>query len=481
MQLENPRVTITHEPNRENEDRRPAVLSHEVILSQLLDQLSPLNFFQTADLDDGEKLKRHHYIIISIEKILKLAKENKWGLCVSEQFVYVYNGSYWKQFQKAELSAFLGKAVEKLGVDQYDARWHGYQADLVKQFFSAAYLPPPINPNEVVLINVQNGTFVIRPGLQYLKQFDSEDFQTYQLPFKYDEDATAPVFEQYLDKVLPDKRQQDILAEYLGYVFIKQKTLKLEKSLILYGSGANGKSILFEIVTALLGPANVSNYSLQSLTNEAGYQRAKLANILLNYASEISTKMDSTLFKQLVSGEPIEARLPYGEPFMLKDYAKLAFNANYLPKEVEHNEAFFRRFIILHFGVTIPEDERDPELSKKIVETELPGVFNWILGGLKRLLAQKKFTQSDAVDQLLQQYKKESDTVQLFLEDGNYVLATAEEILLKTMYSDYRDYCVTSGYKSCSLKVFADRLRRIGYETHRKKAGHVVFAKKSFE
>jgi putative DNA primase/helicase len=54
--------------------------------------------------------------------------------------------------------------------------------------------------------------------------------------------------------------------------------------------------------------------------------------------------MDSVNFKALASGEPIEARLPYGEPFMLKNYARLIFNTNELPREIEHNDAFLGAF-----------------------------------------------------------------------------------------------------------------------------------------
>src|SRR5690606_16817975 len=110
-----------------------------------------------------------------------------------------------------------------------------------------------------------------------------------------------------------------------------------------------------------------------------GYARAMLANKLLNYATEINGKLETSTFKQLVSGEPVEARLPYGEPFTLTNYAKLIFNCNELPKDVEQTHAYFRRFLIVPFEVTIPGTEQDKELSKKIIESELSGVFNWVL------------------------------------------------------------------------------------------------------
>ena len=269
-----------------------------------------------------------------------------------------------------------------------------------------ANLPTPEQPKDTVLINLKNGTFEVTPDGVKLNDFNRADFMTYQLAFDYNPKATAPMFETYLNRVLPDIELQHILAEFLGYVFIRPTTLKLEKTLLLYGSGANGKSVFYEVVRSMLGEQNTSEYSLQSLTEEKGYFRASIANKLVNYASEISGKLVSSIFKQLVSGEPVEARLPYGKPFILKQYAKLIFNCNELPKDVEQTEAYFRRFLIVPFEITIPESEQDKQLSQKIIANELSGVFNWVLYGLKRLLENKKFTDSHRVRLAREQYEK---------------------------------------------------------------------------
>src|SRR5699024_11433451 len=120
-------------------------------------------------------------------------------------------------------------------------------------------------------------------------------------------------------------------------IFIKNGShnLKLEKALLLYGSGRNGKSVLYDILNALLGKENFSSYTLQDLTDQSGYYRAMIANKLVNYASEINNKLEANFFKQLVSGEEVSARLPYGQPMQLRQYAKLIFNANELPRDVE--------------------------------------------------------------------------------------------------------------------------------------------------
>ncbi|OGV31935.1 MAG: hypothetical protein A3E88_07330 [Legionellales bacterium RIFCSPHIGHO2_12_FULL_35_11] len=45
-------------------------------------------------------------------------------------------------------------------------------------------------------------------------------------------------------------------------------------------------------------------------------------------------------------------------------------------------KAYFRRFLIIPFQVTIPEAEQDKQLAQKIIKSELSGVFNWVLQGL---------------------------------------------------------------------------------------------------
>ena len=220
-------------------------------------------------------------------------------------------------------------------------------------------------------------------------------------------------------------------------------------------------SVLFEIVNALLGDNNVSNYSLQSLTNDNGYYRAKLENKLVNYASEINGKLETSFFKQMVSGEPVEARLPYGEPFMLKNCPKLIFNVNDLPKDVEHTDAYFRRFIIIPFDVVIPPEEQDKNLHTKIIENELSGVFNWVLQGLYRLLEQKKFSDCEAAQRAVEQYKIESNSVQMFLSENEYKASPTNYRLIKNLYQEYRTFCLESGMPPFKKVNFVKQLRSL--------------------
>jgi putative DNA primase/helicase len=179
----------------------------------------------------------------------------------------------------------------------------------------------------------------------------------------------------------------------------------------------------------------------------------------------------------MASGEPIEARLPYGEPFTINEYAKLIFNCNTLPKEVEHTNAFFRRFLIIGFDVTIPEDKQDKELAKKIIQNELSGVFNWILEGLQRLMKQKNFSKCEAIEKARQNYMKESDSVQTFLDDNGYKIDVNEYTAVKELYSYYRMFCIEDGFKPVNKSNFMKRLRHHKVLVERKSNGFVAYVK----
>ena len=455
---------------------------HSDILTQLIEHFEPLDFEVLANPRNTEnfKLNNKHFLVLSIENTLSFAIQNHWGLCKKNDYIYLYNGAFWTEIDKETFQKFLGEAAEKMGVAKFSARYYQFREQLFKQFLATAYLPTPESNAQKVLINLINGTFEISQQETKIRPFDSSDFITYQLPFEYNPQAQAPLFEAYLNKVLPDEERQKVLAEYLGYVFIKHGSdaLKEEKALVLFGTGANGKSVFFEIVNALLGAENVSSFSLQSLTNDNGYFRAKLANKLVNYASEINGNLEASIFKQLVSGEPVEARLPYGQPFILKQYAKLIFNCNELPKDVEHTNAYFRRFLIIPFDVTIPTQEQDKQLHIKIIDKELSGVFNWVLQGLNRLLEQKRFSECDAAQRAVEQYKIESDSVQMFLYETSYQVSFTNEMPLNDLFNEYRTYCFDSGFKACSRRTLAERLRNTGFQTERKNYGTAINAEK---
>jgi putative DNA primase/helicase len=370
------------------------------------------------------------------------------------------------------LVPFLTRAIEKLGLWTIEERYHTFLDSLCKQLrYGVLSIPFEANEIDSILINFKNGTLKIDERGYKLRKFDSKDFITYQLSFDYDEEATSPMWNKFLDEVLPaDKNdpegtRQKVLAEYFGSCFTNKP--KIEKALFCYGSGENGKTVIQDVIEALFGEENISRCSLDNLCKHSHF-RAKLNNKLLNLSSETSKHVDSETFKNLASKEPIDVDRKFENAFTMRNYARLAFNANELPQAgKEYILAFKRRLVIIPFDVHIEKSKQDVYLADKIIEKELSGVFNWILRGLDRLRAQGRLTECEASDREVDKYMIEGDTVAQWLEDEEWIedkeLKPKDCIQLKELCKDYGDWC--DKYRQ-TKGLGRDRLRKRLSEMH---------------
>jgi putative DNA primase/helicase len=438
---------------------------HSEILDGILTELEPVDTVKGA--------KPKELLIITVQEVLRACRSHGWDLSEWHQTPYVFNGGFWQPVDPAVLKKFLSNCAKKIGVCYFTAENFKFQDDLVKQFSATAFSQAAEKRMDTVLINLLNGTLEISGDKHSLRAPNVDDRLKYQLGFNYDPNAEMPLFLNYLHTVLPDKDCQKILAEAIGSIFIRTGVLKLEKIVVLLGPGANGKSVLSDIINALLGSENVSSFSLEDLTDgrNGSQSRAELENKLVNFSTEMSKRISPHYLKILASGEPITVRRLYCAPYDMRDYAKIFTNCNELPAEVERSHGFFRRWLIIPFNVTIPKHLQDKRLAQKIIEKELPAILNWALEGLLRLLAQGGFTESAAVEEQVRQYSKETDSVQLFLEDKGLVESDNDYMLLSAILNDYQTHCKTNGYRPVSRLNLSKRLNQLGFTETRKAAG----------
>lgn len=431
--------------------------------------------------NNGKEKERDPNVTISEKYIyinrilLSVADAANSGIADIYGELYYYNRFMWVRMSEQIASNFIALISRKAGL--YNSFVSNYK---VKKFMYKqldADLSIPENEisnleNEILAIaNLKNGTLKItEDGEVILHKFSKNDYLRYQLSYEYNPDATSPLFDKFLDEVLPEKAAQDLLMEMIGYCFIPTQKMKLERSLMLYGPGANGKGVVFDIVVAILGEEHVSGFTMDALSNDPN-ARAQLKDKLLNYATELGGKCNPDMIKKLISGEPVHVKTLYKDVTMMKNYScKFIFNTNSLPRGAENTNAFFRRWEILPFDVEIPAEKRDIHLSKKL-KAELPGIFNRVLEGIIRLIKNKDFTESQLAKKMLEEYKEQSNSVLRFIKDEEW-MPTAEKntsdkissevphILLKELYQQYKKYCEQSGCTASSKVDFGRKIRQ---------------------
>lgn len=411
------------------------------------------------------------YVII-IENLLKLAELNGLAMGASNDKVFLFNKEYWESVPLKNFEGFLAEYAEKTGSNPLDAHQFKVKELMLKQFMSSGFMPDFNDKGDVARIPFKNGTLIFDEGNVELVPFDKNHFLTYQLPYDYDASAQAPNFSKFLNRVLKDESAQNVLLEFIGSIFLKK--IKHEKILLLYGSGKNGKSVLHDILHALLGTNNMTSFSLASLIEPKSQSRMHLENKLLNFSSEIGTikGSDVDMIKKIASMEPIEVKELYSNPFTITNYARLAFNCNVLPKAGENSDGFHRRLIIIHFMEKISDDEIDLELANKIIAEELPGIFNMVVEGMKRLYQQGKFTYSQTIVDQSESYRRDINSVLTFVDDRQYIPSSNRGLPLQAFYEEYKRFCNENGFQSCNRNNFSSQLRDAKFQVSRSTNGH---------
>lgn len=205
---------------------------------------------------------------------------------------------------------------------------------------------------------------------------------TYRLPYALG-DGMCPTWERFLREVLPDASERACLQEFFGMCFIDRERVSVEKMAMLIGSGANGKSVVFDVMKGVLGSDRVSYLSPDQLINEKTLVGVR--GKVLNFSPDIrrGASFDSGL-KALASSQDVQGWELYKGSVVVK-CPPIVFAFNELPRFRDVTEAFFRRVMPFGFDVTIPQDRQDRSLASRIVAEEAGGVFMWMMAGRKRL------------------------------------------------------------------------------------------------
>jgi len=233
------------------------------------------------------------------------------------------------------------------------------------------------------LLNVRNGTLDLRTG--ELHPHSPSDYITKVAPVAYDRNATCPLWLAFLVRIMGgDQELVSALQRMVGYSLTGLTTEQV--LFLLYGLGANGKSTMLEVLREMFGDyAAQTNFSTLLQRKHDGGARpdiVKLRGARMVTASEVppGKQFDSMIVKAFTGGDTISERELYRAPVEFRFEAKPWLAANHRPKIDGGDSAMWRRVRLIPFSVTIPEEERDPDLLEKL-RAELPGILRWAVEG----------------------------------------------------------------------------------------------------
>jgi len=291
---------------------------------------------------------------------------------------------------------------------------------------------------------------------------DPAAMMTRQLGTVYDPDATCPLWMDHLGTVTEGR---DSLARFLAEFFGMSLTgHTFEQCLaILYGIGANGKSVTLETVRAAAGTyaSNADASTFMAKRDDSSSGLARLAGARLVTAAETGTshRLDEALVKQVTGSEPVTARFLYHEHFEFTPRFKLVLSTNHKPRVTGSDHGIWRRIRLVPFDVVIPDAEQDHRLAERLRD-ELPGVLAWLVNGCLEW-REHGLTMPDEIRDATAGYQLEMDPLASFL-DARTVTEEGTSVAAGLLYQDYCVWSKETGDQPMSQRAFSARLTERG-------------------
>ncbi len=310
------------------------------------------------------------------------------------------------------------------------------------------------------LLNCQNGTLDLKTG--ELRDHRPDDLITRQAPVEYDPDAQCPLFLKFLDRIFDwNPNLIKYLQRFIGYCLTG---LTIEQILLFfYGTGKNGKSVLLNVILALLGDYASTAGSGLLMSRDGRAATNDIAGLRGNRVVSVSEfdegeKIAEAQVKTLTGGDAMACRFLYGEFFSYVPTFKIILAGNHKPRIRGRDLGIWRRFHLVPFSVTIPEEERDPQLFDKL-KSELPGIMAWAVRGC--LDWQKQgINPPQEVLAGTEEYRRGEDIFQNWLDDECVQGIQYQETTSALLFS-FKSY---SGWKNISIQKFGRMLREGGFE-----------------
>lgn len=324
-----------------------------------------------------------------------------------------YSKGYWKLVDESEIHSLVYKLD---GLQATSGRANAV-VNYLKQDKNKGNTKPDLN-----LICMKNGTYDVEQGKLVPHSPKHMLFNKHKI--KWNPKAECPEWIIFLAEVFKGDKEKEQKIEFwrqwFGYSLLPRASK--HKWVWLFGEGRNGKGVLLQVLTAIVGKDNTTNLRFKHFSGN--YIVSRLQNKLLNITQEVSPgeKLDIGLYKSICAGDRITVDKKNVDGFELDPYCRLMASINpvmeKLPKIDDTSQAFVDRCIIIWFNRIFKEEERDEFLSNNLIQNELEGIFQWSIQGLIDLEKNNgKFKIPKSSGRAIDKFIKQSDQIKLFFED----------------------------------------------------------------
>jgi P4 family phage/plasmid primase-like protien len=382
------------------------------------------------------------------------------------QEIYIYKEGIYLPEGESEIKQFLRVVLE----ENY-SEWVASQ--VISKIKTDTFIEPEVffKEGKIFEVAVKNGILDLQNAS--LREFSPQDIFFSKMPVNFNITCECNKIDSFLSEVLSSEEDKNVFYEIAGFGLIKEYIF--ERAFMLVGNGRNGKSKSIELLKYLVGNNNCSSIPLSSLSSESPFL-CGLWKKYFNLSGDLSSSdlKETGTFKLLTGRDYVSANRKYKNFIEFKNYAKLVFACNELPRVYDYSDGFWDRWILLEFPYKFVDKEeydnskdksklkiKNPNIIDEITtEEELSGFLNQALLGLNRLLNNKRFSYSIGTAEVKNKWIRRSDSFMAFCmdcidEDCNCKISK-KELRLK-----YKDFCSKHKIKSLSDKSILITLQEL--------------------
>ena len=372
---------------------------------------------------------------------------------VAKQFLSMYNkplkyvadldiwlewsASHWLPVDEVYLTNVLANATDRMykkhdKIDQYEtkdlksfSRTYNRVAGLkeviktVKAQNDVEVLSKELD-NEPSIIGCLNGAVDLTTGR--LTVSDYNQYLTKSTGLRYDSDATCDVWQKTVaDVFLDDAEMVSFFKTLIGYSILGNP--KEDLLVIPYGSGANGKSTIFNTIADVFGDYGKSTTFSTFTASATGSQHredlVRLQGSRFVYTSEPDAfgALKEGLIKTITGGDVLTVRTAYARKSVEISPRWVTFiPTNHKPMIRGADDGIWRRMLFLPFkrNFTLEPELLDIHLSDKL-EAEKEGILRWIIEGALDYQQNGLVIPNELIKDK-NDYREESDIVQTWIE-----------------------------------------------------------------
>lgn len=316
------------------------------------------------------------------------------------------------------------------------------------------------------LLNVGNGTVDLRTG--ELRPHNREDLLTKFCAVNYSPTAEAecPLWENFLWTIMAERpRLVTFLKRLCGSALVGEV---IEHVLpILYGVGANGKSVFVETLLHVLGEDYAMkappNLLMQKKNESHPTERADLfgKRIVVAVETEDGGRLAESLVKELTGSDTIRARRLYENHWQFMPSHQVLLVTNHKPQIRGTDNGIWRRVRLVPFDVVIPEEKQDKHLQSKL-RREAERILRWLVQGCLDW-QRDGLGEPEEVTEATGEYRAEQDIIAAFVDECCVSQAGAR-VKASELYKVYAEWATAAGEHPLSNRRFGQAVTERGFE-----------------